>query len=49
MFSCSILFSAPILWMDGGLESCCVVRVYGADAPDGGRLHPKHVELRMHQ
>ena len=31
MFSCSIWFSAPSLWMDGGLESRCVGRVYGAD------------------
>jgi len=31
MLSCSIWFSAPILWKDGGLESRCVGRVYGAD------------------
>ena len=31
MLSCSIWFSAPIFWMDGGLESRCVGRVYGAD------------------
>jgi len=31
MLSCSIWFSAPIFWMGGGLESCCVGRVYGAD------------------
>ena len=31
MLSCSIWFSAPSLWMDGGLESRCVGRVYGAD------------------
>jgi len=31
MLSCSIWFSAPSLWMGGGLESCCVGRVYGAD------------------
>jgi len=63
--------------MGGGLESCCVGRVYGADsavhhphrthhpsknsvqktiycnstsnAPDDGRMCPKHVELRIHQ
>ena len=31
MLSCSIRFSAPSFWMDGGLESRCVGRVYGAD------------------
>jgi len=31
MLSCSIWFSAPSFWMVGGLESCCVGRVYGAD------------------
>ena len=30
MLSCSIWFSAPSFWMGGGLESCCVGRVYGA-------------------
>jgi len=87
MLSCSIWFSAPSLWMDGGLESRCVGRVYGADgtvrhrphhtydlrsgsqdhhpstnsvqkticckstsnAPDDGRMRPKHAELRKHQ
>jgi hypothetical protein len=86
MLSCRIWFSAPSLWMCGGLESCCVGRVYGADdavhhphhkhdlrsgsqdhhpstnsvqkiicynstsnAPDDGRMYPKHVELRIHQ
>ena len=72
--------------MDGGLESCCVGRVYSAggamwqhlnhiydllsdsqdhhpsknseqniiccnptsNAPDDGRMYPKHVELRIH-
>jgi len=65
--------------MGGGLESCCVGRVYGADgavrdlrsisqdhhpsknsvqkticcnsksnAPDDGRMYPKHVELRIY-
>jgi len=33
MLSCSIWFSAPSLWMGGGLESRCVGRVYGADGP----------------
>jgi hypothetical protein len=80
MLNCSIWFSAPSFWMGGGLESHCVVRVYGADgavrltlrsgsqdhhpfknsvqkpiccnstsnAPDDGRMYPKHVELRIH-
>jgi len=35
MLSCSIWFSAPSLWMGGGLDSRCVGRVYGADGADG--------------
>ena len=31
MLGCSIWFSAPSFWMSGGLESCCVGRVYGAE------------------
>jgi len=31
MLSCSIWFSAPSLWMGGGLDSSCVGRVYGVD------------------
>jgi len=39
--------------MGGGLESRCVGRVCGArnstsNAPDDGRMYPKHVELRIH-
>jgi len=86
MLSCSIWFSAPSLWMGGGLESRCIGRVYSADgavhhlhcthdlrsgsqdfhpstnlvqkticcnstsnAPDDGRMHPKHAELRIRQ
>jgi hypothetical protein len=59
MLSCSIWFSAPSLWIGGGLESRCVGRVYGADgavrcnstsnAPNDRRMRPKHVELRIHQ
>jgi len=30
MLSCSIWFSAPSLWMGGGVESRCVGRVYSA-------------------
>jgi len=37
MLSCSIWFSAPSLWMGGGLESRCGFRVYSADCP-----HHKH-------
>jgi len=37
MLSCSIRFSAPSFWMGGGLECCCVGRVYGAD---GAVHHP---------
>ena len=33
--------------MDGGLESRCVGRVYGADG--AVRMYPKRVELRIHQ
>jgi len=32
MLSCSIWFSAPSLWKDGGLENCCRGRVYGVDS-----------------
>jgi len=32
MLSCSVRFSAPSFWMGGGLESCCVGCVYGADS-----------------
>ena len=57
MLSCSIWFSAPSFWMGGGLESRSEGRVCGADgalhgtsnAPDDGRIYPKHVELRIHQ
>jgi len=31
MLSCSIWFSAPRIWMGGGLDSRCVGRVYGTD------------------
>ena len=31
MLSCSLWFSASSFWMDGGLESHCVGRVYGAE------------------
>ena len=31
MLSCSIWFCAPSFWIGGGLESCCIDRVYGTD------------------
>ena len=37
MLSCSIWFYVQSLGMGGGLESCCLGRVYGAD---GARHHP---------
>ena len=38
MLSCSIWFSAPNLWMGGGLESRCVGRVYGEDGAVHGTI-----------
>ena len=35
MMSCSICFSAPSIWMGGGLENRCVGRVYDADGAVG--------------
>jgi len=43
MLSCSIWFSAPSLWMGGGLESRCLGRVYGADG--AVRLHQVGISL----
>jgi len=40
MLSCSVWFSVPSFWMGGGLESCCVGRVYGADG--AVRRHHPH-------
>jgi len=42
MLSCSIWFSAPSLWMDGGLESSCVGRVYGEDGSVHGTIRTVH-------
>jgi len=39
MLSCTIWFSAPSFWMGGGLESCCVGHVYGADGTCIINLH----------
>jgi len=41
MLSCSIWFSAPILWMDCGLKSRYIGHVYGAD---GARHHPHRTQ-----
>jgi len=42
MLSCSVWFSAPSFWMDGGLESRCVGRVYGADGESHGTIRTVH-------
>ena len=39
MLCCSVWLSAPSFWMGGGLENCCVGRVYGADGAVA-RHHP---------
>jgi len=44
MLSCSIWFSAPSLWMGGGLDSRCVGHVYGAD----GAVHCTHTVHKTH-
>jgi len=41
ILSCSIWFSAPRFWMDGGLESRCVSRVYGADGAVLGTIRTR--------
>ena len=38
MLSCSMWFSAPSFWLDGGLESRCLGRVYGADGDVHGTM-----------
>jgi len=35
-------FSAPSFWMCGGLESHCLVRVYGADGAVRGTIRTIH-------
>ena len=42
-FECSIWFSASSFWVGGGLERCCVGRIYGAVA----RHHP-HRKYDLH-
>jgi len=42
MLSCSIGFSAPSLWIGGGLESRCVGGVYGADGAMHGTIRTVH-------
>jgi len=46
MLSCSVWFSAPSLWMDGGLESRCVGLVYGADGAVRHHPHRTHDQRR---
>ena len=47
MFSCSIWFSAPSLWMCGGPERRCVGRVSGVDgAVSQGTIHTAHTRSR---
>jgi len=48
MLSCSIWFSAPSFWMGGGLESCCVGRVYGADGAVHGTIRTVHSDSQDH-
>jgi hypothetical protein len=48
MLSCSIWFSAPIVWMDGSLESRCVGRVYGADGAVRVARHYPHRTHDLH-
>ena len=48
MLSCSIWFSAPGFWMGGGLESCCVGRVYGADGAVRRHGTIRTVKLAFH-
>jgi len=38
MLSCSIWFSAPNFWLGGGLERCCIGRVYGVDGAVHGTI-----------
>jgi len=47
MLSCSIWFSAPSFWMGGGLESCCVGRVYGADGAVHGTICTAHTTYNI--
>ena len=46
MLSCSVWFSAPSFWMGGGLESCCVGRVYGADGAVHGTIRTHTAALK---
>ena len=42
MLNCSLWFSAPSFWMDGGFESRCVGRVYGEDGSVRGTIRTAH-------
>ena len=44
MLSCSIWFFAPSFWIGGGLESCCVGRVCGADVAVNGNPSKNSVQ-----
>ena len=48
MLSCSTWFSAPSLWMAGGLESRCVDRVCGADGAVHGTNRTVHCGSQDH-
>jgi len=48
MLSCSIWFSVPSFWMGGGLVSCCVGRVYGADGAVRVARHHPHRTHDLH-
>ena len=37
-----MVFSAPSFWKGGGLESCCIGCVYGADGAVPHRTHDLH-------
>jgi len=45
MLSCSLWFSVPSFWMDGGLDSRCLGRVYGADGAVA-RHHPRAAAVK---
>ena len=47
MLSCSIWFSAPSFWMDGGLESRCVGRVCGAVGAVPETCRAKNISIKL--
>ena len=44
MLSCSKRFSAPTVWMDGGLGSRCVGRVYGVSRTAPSAPYTRHTQ-----